>query len=48
MERSDVRGWISAILIISAGAGERLFPDFSSTTAATVACGSKRVRRKGK
>jgi hypothetical protein len=30
MERSDVRRWIGAILIISAGAGKRLFRDFSS------------------
>ena len=48
MERIDVRAWISAILIIIAGARERLFRDFSSATAATVACESKRVRPKGK
>ena len=48
MERSDVRGWISAILIIIAGARKCLFRNFSSATAATVACGSKRVRPKGK
>ena len=29
MERVNVGGWISAILVISAGARKRLFPDFS-------------------
>ena len=48
MERIHVSGWISAILIIIAGARKRLFRDFSGATAAKVACESKRVRRKGK
>ena len=47
MQRSNVRGWICAILIVSAGSREsflrRLVPAF-----VTAACGSKRVPRKGR
>ena len=48
MERSDVRRWKSAILIISAGARKSPFPRLLERAPARVACESKRVRPKGK